>query len=267
MLSKSQISFINSLHQKKFRKEHQLFIAEGEKVVAELLSSSFKVKRIFCTPPFIQKYENRKKDNSTEWTVVTEDELKKISALTTPNEVVAVAEIPSYQMDESELKNSLSFVLDDVNDPGNLGTIIRIADWFGIRNVICSSQTADCYNPKAAQASMGSLFRVKVHYTDLEKFFESNRRGNKIPVYGASLQGEIIYSTELSSHGVIVLGSESKGFHENITKYFTRHLYIPSFPSGSSGEIISSPDSLNVAVAAAIVCSEFRRRSFDGLKK
>ena len=251
MLSKNQISFIQSLNQKKIRKEEGLFIAEGEKIVNDLLESSFTVKKIFAVKDFSPKKRNR----NGEWIEVTEAELKKISSLTNPNKVLAIAEIPSLEINIEEMNESLNIVLDDISDPGNLGTMIRIADWFGIENIICSNETADCYNPKVVQASMGSLFRTKVHYTDLPSFFELHRFNFKI--YGTSLTGKNIYSSGLSSNGLIVFGNESKGVKNELEKYFTDTLYIPSF-NGDTNR--SSADSLNVAVAAAIVCGEFRRR-------
>ncbi len=257
MLSKSQISFVTSLHQKKFRKQEQVFIAEGEKVMIDLLASPFTVQKIFATEFYFEKYRHLKIPSSTECISVTETELKKISVLTTPNEVLSIVEIPSFEIPGSELKNLLTLVMDNISDPGNLGTIIRIADWFGIKNIICSTDTADCYNPKVVQASMGSLFRIKVHYTELPVFLERNNQQDKIPVYGTTLNGENIYSSELSAHGFILMGSESTGIRKELNKYTSRSLFIPSF---SSGENPAAPDSLNVAVATAIVCAEFRRR-------
>lgn len=257
MLSKSQISFVRSLHQKKFRREENLFIAEGVKVVSDLLSSKFEIKKVFATESFFKNHYSKKIHSAIEWIEVAEAELKKISSLTTPNEVLAIATIPLVDIDESEIKDSLNLVLDDISDPGNLGTIIRIADWFGIKNIICSNDTTDCYNPKVVQAAMGSLFRVKVHYTVLKNFFDWNNQNIKAKVFGTTLSGENIYSSKLSSNGLIVLGNESKGVHDDLKKYFTHSLFIPSF---SSTENKKEVDSLNVAVAAAIVCSEFRRR-------
>ena len=257
MISKSQISFITSLQQKKFRKLEQLFVAEGEKVVLDLFASALIVKKIFATDSFFLKHQDLKIDSASETFTVTETELKKISSLIAPNEVLVTAEIPVYNIAENELVNSLSLVLDDISDPGNLGTIIRIADWFGIKNIICSTDTADCYNPKVVQAAMGSLFRIKVHYTDLQLFLEKNNQDKKIPVYGTEKNGKNIYSAQLSTAGLIVMGSESKGIRDELKKYFNSSLCIPAF---SSQEDLQAPDSLNVAVSTAIVCAEFRRR-------
>jgi len=255
MLSKNQISQVVALHQKKFRKAENMFIAEGEKVVTDLLQSSFDVKKIFATSSFIERYHKRfQKKSVSEWVEVTESELNKISSLNTPNQVVALAAIPSYQFDKSSIQNKLNLVLDDISDPGNLGTIIRIADWFGIENIICSTDTADCYNPKVVQASMGSLFRIKIHYMNLENFLAENKSSN---IYGTTLDGENIYSAKLSHEGFIVVGSESTGISTEIKNYLTHKVYIPDF-NLKAGK--NQPDSLNAAVATAIVCAEFRRR-------
>ena len=256
MLSKSQISLVKSLHQKKFRKEEGLFVAEGEKIVTELLASSLDVKKVFALDSFIQQQVAKKK-SAVEWIEVSEAELKKISSLAAPNKALALAVIPAYRLDTDAIKNSISLILDDISDPGNLGTIIRIADWFGIGTILCSIDTADCYNAKVVQASMGSLFRTKIHYTDLNIFLEENSRMLKLHVYGTMLKGEDIYSAALSSAGLIVIGSESNGIRDDLKKYFTKSLFIPSFSSADNN---ASPDSLNAAVATAITCSEFRRR-------
>ncbi len=260
MLSKSQISLVVSLHQKKFRKQEGLFVAEGEKIVEELLASSWTVKKIFATESFLQKTDlKKKKKSSIKWVEVSENELKKISSLATPNKVLALVEMPVDRLEEEKIKNSLSLVLDDISDPGNLGTILRIADWFGIGQIICSQDTADCYNAKVVQASMGSLFRIRIHYKDLKNFLEQNTLTTKLHVYGMMLSGENIYSADLSSPGFIVVGSESKGIREELKNYFSHALFIPSFSSAENKPV---PDSLNAAVAAAIVCAEFRRREW-----
>ena len=258
MLSKSQISLVASLHQKKIRKQEGLFIAEGEKIVEELLASSCTIKKIFATEAFFKKHQGRKKNKSVaEWIEVSEKELEKISLLTTPNKVLVLGVIPEYKLEVEDFRKSLSLVLDDISDPGNLGTIIRVADWFGIRNIVCSGETAECFNPKVVQASMGSLFRVKVHYTDLKNFLEQNSRSAKINVYGMMLKGEPIYTAELTSSGFIVIGNESSGISDELKKYLTHALVIPPFSKDGGKQI---PDSLNAAVATAIVCAEFRRR-------
>lgn len=250
MLSKNQIKAVQALKQKKFREEQGLFIAEGAKIVPELLLSDINVVELYATVDFFKK---NKIDRSISCVEVKDSELERISALTTPNEVLAVCRIPDLKLDADKLANKLTLVLDDIRDPGNLGTIIRIADWFGIENIVCSEQTADLYNPKVVQATMGSIARVKVHYTDLKIFLKFNVQGSKMPVFGTLLKGKNIYEEQLSSEGFIVIGNESKGISAEIEKLITTSISIPSF-SGAEAE------SLNAAVATAIVCSEFRRR-------
>ncbi len=254
MISKSQISQIASLHRKKFRKERGLFIAEGEKVCRELIESDLTILSVFMTEEFrIEKFSLWKNKVNSE--TITEKELEKISALTTPQHILAVAEIPDKNFSSDILKNSLSLMLDDIKDPGNLGTIIRIADWFGIGNIICSETCADAYNPKTVQSSMGSLFRVGIYYQALDKVL-AKASGDNIPVYGTLLEGENIYSSKLNEKGIIVIGSESHGISENLIQFITRKISVPSFSKSAT----QKAESLNAAMAAAIVCSEFRRR-------
>jgi RNA methyltransferase, TrmH family len=255
MLSKNQIKFVNSLKQKKYREEHNLFIAEGAKIVPELLASRIKVKQIFATSDFLRK---NKIDNETERFEIKETELERISTLMTPNEALALCEIPTFELDLETFKDKLTLVLDDIKDPGNLGTIIRIADWFGIENVVCSNETVDTYNPKVVQATMGSIARINVYYVNLTEFFQQQTTNNKQPVLGALLDGENIYSKQLPSSGFIVIGNESRGISEEIQQLITDKISIPSFSNykQNSGEA----ESLNAAIAAAIICSEFRRR-------
>ncbi|HEX8515690.1 MAG TPA: RNA methyltransferase, partial [Bacteroidia bacterium] len=177
----------------------------------------------------------------------------------TPNEVLALCEIPVYSYDPAALKNELTLVLDDIKDPGNMGTIIRIADWFGIGNVVCSLNSVDIFNSKVVQATMGSIARINIHYADLDVFIEEQTRLNELSVFGALLEGESIYSMELPAKGLIVIGNESKGISDDIQKLITNKISIPSFShfKHSSGEA----ESLNAAVATAVICSEFRRKS------
>lgn len=248
MLSKNQIKLINSLKIKKFRQENQLFIAEGKKVVSELLNSNFRVKQVFALKSWMDENQGQL-NTSIEVIEISAQELAKISTLTTPNEVLAVVEIHRSNFpDKEKIKDQLSIMLDDIKDPGNLGTIIRIADWFGVEYIFCSEESVDAFNPKVVQATMGSLSRVKIIYTDLAEFIKSLE--NKVPVYGAILGGENIYSQQLSKKGIIVLGNESKGVSQEVAKLVTKKLEIPRF-----GEA----ESLNVGIATAIICSEFRR--------
>ncbi len=256
MLSKSQIQFVKSLKLKKFREEHNLFIAEGVKMVKELLNSAIVVKQIYATSDF---FRNNIINNAIERFEIKENELERISILTTPNEVVAICEIPKHDLNIDSLMDKLTLVLDDIKDPGNLGTIIRMADWFGIETIICSTETAEIYNPKVVQATMGSISRIKVHYTDLPSFFEQQSSNKKQPIFGALLEGENIYTQPLSANGFIIIGNESKGISEMLYPIITNKISIPSFShfTNSNGEA----ESLNAAVATAVICSEFRRRA------
>jgi len=267
MISKNQISRIRSLHQKKYRDELNLFIAEGEKVVSELISSDIKIHSIYATEQFdnlmmsrfddvtaigkLSNYQIIKSSNRVE--IIKEEELKKISALTTPQGVLAVAEMPKPLLVSEINTNQLFLVLDEIKDPGNLGTIIRIADWFGFQDVVCSENSADAFSPKVVQAAMGSLFRINILYTDLSSFLKEVAADEKLPVYGSLLDAENIYKAKLKNRGCIVIGNESKGISVALLPFITDKISIPSFTKGKI-------DSLNAAMAAAIVCSEFRRR-------
>jgi TrmH family RNA methyltransferase len=255
MLSKNQIKFVNSLKQKKFREEHGYFIAEGTKIVPELLASGIEVLQVYAGEWFFSAHHI---SNGTECIEIRPAELERISALSTPNEVLAVCRIPGYKLEKEKLAKKLTLVLDDIRDPGNLGTIIRIADWFGIENIVCSDGSADAFNPKVVQSTMGSIARIKIHYTDLTEFIRQSRANSELPVYGALLEGRNIYSENLLKEGLIVIGNESKGISESVQKMITHKVSIPSFsyfkPGGGEAE------SLNAAVATAIICSEFRRR-------
>ncbi|MBI4930344.1 MAG: RNA methyltransferase [Bacteroidetes bacterium] len=243
MISKSKIKFVRSLHQKKYRDAEGLFIAECPKVVNELLHSNYRAKEIFATNQF-KVHPDFYRDKVQE---ISEKELESISALTTPNQVLAVFEIVTQQFTINSVSDKLVLALDDIRDPGNMGTIIRIADWFGINHILCSETCVDIYNPKTVQASMGSMARVCAHYVNL-----GNTLKNSKPVYAAVLDGKNIYSEKLSSTGVILIGNESKGISENLIKCVSNKISIPNFSSGA--------DSLNAAVATAVICSEFRRR-------
>lgn len=249
MLTKNQAKFISSLKLKKNRDEHGLFVAEGTKIVSEMLNSGIKVKQLFSSSNFQLTIFNYHIDVIR----IKENELKKISSLSTPNEVLAVCEIPNYKLNLKELGSKLSLVLDTVQDPGNLGTIIRIADWFGIENIICSNETVEVYNPKVIQATMGSIARVKVHYTDLAKFLQDAKaKKPDLKIYGALLDGENMYSKKLAEKGLIVMGNESKGISELLVPFITDKIFIPNYGSGA--------ESLNVAIATSVICAEFRRK-------
>ncbi|RBQ02231.1 TrmH family RNA methyltransferase [Pedobacter miscanthi] len=245
MLSKSQISFIKSLHQKKYRKEHGLFIVEGIKSIKEFINSSYHIHTIFYNseqynllpklPANINLFE------------VKNAELDKISTLQTPQGFLALVHIPkNKQLDQKELKNQFTLVLDGVQDPGNMGTIIRTADWFGFKNIICSLDSVEVFNPKTVQATMGSLARVNIFETDLPAFLTDN----KLPVFGALLDGESIYKTQWGNEGLVILGNEGKGISPEVIKKINKPVTIPR---------IGEAESLNVAVSAAIFCAELVR--------
>lgn len=248
MISKATIKKIHALDMRKFRRNERLFVAEGPKLVDELCAT-MKPVYIAALPEWIS--ENAKIVSGTEYDIVTPDELQRASLQKNPQQVIALFPIPEHRFCTEQLKNELVLMLDGVQDPGNLGTIARIADWFGIRNIICSAETADIYNPKAVQATMGALARVKFHYTDLLQLL-SQYDG---PVYGTFLDGENIYGQELSENGIIVMGNEGKGISQGVGEMINRRLYIPNYPIGTQ-----TTESLNVAIATSIVCAEFRRR-------
>lgn len=246
MISKNQIKFIRSLELKKNRKRESLFVAEGPKVIEELL----KLKTphtIIATKEWIDN--NPKISNIIE---VSERELESASLLKTPQQVLALFAIETTEQDLNIDNNKLYLALDGIQDPGNLGTIIRIADWFGIDTIYCSNETVDVYNPKVIQATMGSIARVKVVYTDLCNLISN--LSDEMPVYGTFLDGSDIYKNELTPNGIIVMGNEGKGITKELKSLITNKLLIPSFSIGDTAE------SLNVAIATAITCSEFKRR-------
>lgn len=253
MLSKNQIKQINALSQKKQRDEQFVFVAEGPKLVSDLLKS-FHCKELF----YVSGCELDTPKNANKQ-MVTADELKKISSLVTPQQCLAIFEKPIYSIESNVFETELSLVLDDVQDPGNLGTIIRIADWFGIKNIFCSLHTADVYNPKTIQATMGALAKVKIHYVDIVEFLK--QLPQDIPIYGTFMDGTDIYTQALENKGLIIMGNEGKGIQAICEQYINNRLYIPDYPRGEAGS-----ESLNVAVATAIVCAEFRRRKVFDLK-
>jgi TrmH family RNA methyltransferase len=246
-LSRNKIKLIRSLKEKKFRDELQLFVAEGDKLVSELLKNS-RCYFLAALPKWVDTHPGIPVE---EVIVATETELNRATFLKTPPPVIALFHQPDHDAAELDLKSGLSLALDGVQDPGNVGTIVRIADWFGIEQIFCSNDTADIYNPKTVQATMGAIARVKVIYTDIARFLQQH---DQLPIYGTFLDGNNIYEEELPDAGIIVLGSEGKGISEEVEKRVSRRLYIPSFPPGRA-----TSESLNVATAAAIICSEFRR--------
>lgn len=242
MVSKNQIKLISSLQQKKYRIVHQLFFAEGIKVIQELLESNFELEHLYTTQNDFEGVLFTKK------TLVHETDLKKISALATPNTCLAVFKIPA----EKKIKESgLILALDSIRDPGNLGTILRLCDWFGVGQLLCSKKTVDIYNPKVVQATMGSIARVNVNYVDLKAFISET----ELPVFGTFMDGTNIYKTSLPREGVVVMGNEANGISEELEEVIKNRLSIPRFGD------VQKTESLNVAAATAIVLSEFKRNN------
>ncbi len=255
MLSKNQIKLVSSLQKKKFRDQHQLFVAEGYKLITDLLDSKIENKYIIYTKQ-ANIQDVLKYNQDLELIECDKSDLKKISNLKTPSDLVGVFHIPNSDFNSTEISQSLSILLDDVQDPGNLGTIIRIADWFGIKHIFCSKNTVDLYNPKVIQATMGALARVKVIYTDIIELTEDYSAPD-FPIYGTFLEGETIYQSKLDTKGFIIMGNEGKGVSPELQTLVSKKLFIPNFPTDQA-----TSESLNVSVACSIVCSEFRRRQF-----
>jgi rRNA methylases len=247
MLSKNQIKFIQSLQQKKYRNESGCFIAEGNKLVTDL-APAFECEWLIATDEWLSAHSDIKAGLTL---AASKEELAKAGGLTTPQDVIAIFKKPECAFSPSDLKGKLTLASDHIQDPGNLGTIIRLADWFGIEQIICSSDTVDLYNPKTVQSTMGALARVKVHYLPLAEVL----RQTQIPVYGTFLDGEDMYKTDLAEEGIIIMGNEGSGISPEIEALVTKKLYIPNFPEGRD-----TSESLNVAIATSIICAELRRR-------
>ena len=246
MLSKAQISLIASLQTKKFRLQHNLFVVEGIKSVLEFVHSAYKVQKIYATVEAATKLG--KIPHNIKLEEINAQEFSKISSLKTPQGALALVEIPeNKELNPTYLQGKHSLLLDDVQDPGNLGTIIRTAEWFGIEHIICSLGTVDAYNPKVVQATMGSLSRVNLYYIDIEKFIDQN----KIPTFGALLNGQSIYHTDFGQEGIIIMGNEGNGIRQNLIPNIDTKVTIPR---------IGNAESLNVAVATTIFCSELSRQ-------
>lgn len=239
MISRNQVKLIQSLSQKKYRQKHELFVVEGVKGVQEFLQSAFVLHSLYTTEPLLF-------DSSSDITEINDETLKKISTLKTPNKVLAIFKIPKPKSINEE---GLIVALDAINDPGNLGTIIRLCDWFGIKELVCSQQTVDCYNTKVIQATMGSLTRVNINYVDLPDFLSQTQ----LDVFGTYMDGDNVYKSALPKSGVLVMGNEANGISNAVSKTVTSRLAIPRFGD------LKSTESLNVATATAILLSEFKR--------
>lgn len=249
MISKNQIKYVRQLEQKKFRKAENLFIAEGHKVVGDLIAAGYRPTQLFATREWLSEHVY-----DAAYIEVSNDELARLSLQQHPQQVLALFPIlDSTDSSAAFQSKELSILLDNVQDPGNLGTIIRIADWFGISTIYCSPGTVDAWNPKVVQATMGSIARVHIIYIEPDELFDSLPQD--YPIYGTFLDGDNIYTQQLAPYGLIVMGNEGNGISDAVRARVTHKLLIPDFHQGDTA------DSLNVAIATAITCSEFRRRS------
>ena len=250
MASRSTISFVRSLQQRKFRIQEGCFIVEGPKLIQELLSTSFEVQSLFALSGWIVPDIA----DGIPFEQVSEKELEQISALHTPNKVLAVVKIPA-EVPFQTPNTGFHLLIDQLQDPGNLGTIIRIADWFGFHSVICSPDTVECYNPKVVQATMGSLFRIPIYYHSLPDLLIKNATANKIQVFATLLEGENLYQKPLSKDALIIMGNESRGMSPMLLPFVSQAIRIPE---GKKNAPIA--ESLNVGIATGIICAEFRRQ-------
>ncbi|MDR0538280.1 MAG: RNA methyltransferase [Tannerellaceae bacterium] len=250
MLSANKLKYIRSLELKKYRNLHNSFVAEGNKLVAEMLPV-LSCKLLVALPEWI---ESNSPLPAEEVIPANRKEIDKASFLTSPQDVIAIFDIPSRNIESADPSTDLVLLLDGIQDPGNAGTIIRLADWFGITHIICSPDTADAYSPKTIQASMGATARVSIHYASLPNWL-SHHSGNT-PIYGAFLDGSNIYTHPLSPGGILIMGNEGNGIRSSVAPFVTERLFIPSYPPHRP-----TSESLNVAIATALACSEFRRRT------
>ena len=250
MITIAQIKHIRSLKLLKFRKASGEFVIEGEKMVNELLASNYKIKSLYALSDWIETNHDLVSTKNITAEKITPKELERISSFKTPNKVLAVAEMPESSLQKINFEE-LVLVLDDIQDPGNLGTIIRTAEWFGIKQIICSKDTVDVFNPKVIQSTMGSFLRIQIHYTDLEQFL-TEKVPDGTPIYGALLNGKNLYEQKLTKNGILIIGNESKGISEEVAKFVTHPVYIPAHPD-------SEAESLNASVATAVLLSEFNK--------
>ena len=244
-MTKAEIQLVRALADKRGRAEHGLFVAEGEKLVGEIAASALRIRKIFALEGLF---------TGAPVEIVSPKEMERLSLLKTPSKALALVELPRYDLGGVPPKEELVLALDEVQNPGNLGTIIRLADWFGIRRIVCSATTADCVAPKVVQATMGAILRVEVHYVDLPAFLARSAAAG-VPVYGTFLEGDDLYRTELTGGGILLMGNEGRGVSAEAARSVTRKLFIPPYPADRR-----SSESLNVAMATGIVCAEFRRR-------
>jgi TrmH family RNA methyltransferase len=255
MISKNKIKYIVSLQNKKVRDDERLYVIEGDKLVKEYLLSGIRLKFLAAVPEFIDLLLAQEKASIDEIEPASIKDLERMSSLKTPHNAIAAVSFPVDLPDPMKITDSLLIALESVQDPGNLGTIIRAAAWFGFRHIVCSLSCADVYNPKVIQASMGAMLNVTVCYHDLGKLLEKARKKG-IPVYGTYLEGESVYTSKLSNRGIILFGNESRGISDDLLPFITTRLLIPKFSSSIHGV-----ESLNVGMAASVIFSEFARRN------
>jgi TrmH family RNA methyltransferase len=254
MMTRYQVRMILSLQKKKTREENSLFVLEGDKIVREYILAGNRVTLLAGKPEWIDGEAEMVTNGADEIVTVSYEELRRISSLKTPHNVLAVAPMKKVHYSDDLLAGNLVPALEYVQDPGNLGTIIRIAAWFGIRNIICSPDCVDFYNPKVIQASMGAFMHVQVFYSSLDSIL-AKARDNGYHIWGATIDGRSVYESELGSEGIILLGNESRGISDKLLGYVTERITIPGPVRPLAGI-----ESLNVSMAAAIICSEFARR-------
>ena len=245
-MTKAEIQFVRSLADKRTRDAEHLFVAEGFKLVDEIRHSELRIRNIYTT---------RNDISGLDVVRIEKREMERISQLNTASDILAVVEQPRYKLAIDSLKGELSLALDGVQNPGNMGTIIRLADWFGVENIICSRECADLYNPKVVQATMGALLRVKVHYVDNLSALLNEARTEGLAIYGTLLDGNNIYHEKLTSEGIIVMGNEGRGLSEECRNTLSHKLFIPPYPADAP-----TSESLNVAMATGIILAEFRRK-------
>ena len=250
-MTKNDIKFIQSLKQTKFRKENKMFVVEGNKLVSELLASDFKVENVLVTETWLEKFPEMAAGLLTSYDVVNAKQMEQMSSMVTPPGIIATAHTPSYNINPKDAENEFILALDGINDPGNLGTMIRTADWFGINKIVCSSDCADAWQAKTIQSTMGSIFRIQIMETDLREFLlkTQNLNNSATPIYGALMEGENIFTKKIEKkNGVIIIGSESHGIREDVLPLVTSPIHIPRGKG-------SQTESLNASVAAAIIIS------------
>lgn len=244
-MTKAEIQLVRSLQDKRNREEEQLFVAEGEKLISEIGSSSLRIRKIFALEGLFDGPHTE---------VVSRKDMERLSLLKTPSKALALVEQPHYPLPRPSAER-LMLALDEVQNPGNLGTIIRLADWFGIEEIICSKNSADCFNPKVVQATMGAILRVRVHYVDLPDFLRRAAEADT-PLYGTFLEGDNLYDAPITKGGIVVMGNEGRGVSKEVADLISHRLFIPPYPADSR-----TSESLNVAMATGIICAEFRRRA------